>query len=335
MNNDIIQKYRSSYLAAGQDLFIHTLAIGTAYYLLWYFRNSILSVLTVPLLSLLFTRTFTVFHDCGHNSYTPSKRINYILGSLLGWVVVTPYSWNFVHATHHVASGRKNNEYDFAHMDVITTFKQYEQMSVNRRMFVKYLMSPYVLFPFLSNFIFMVYNRIYILSFFMIKCMRTPSLSYLIMDQIINNLGVVLVMSTYYYCDILPHAFLASALAGSIGTLLFFNQHTYNTPYIVDNNEWTMSESGLKGSSFIQIPWYLKYFTGGIEYHHIHHYTTTVPGYNLRSLHEEVIKTSNTFNTVTKLSISDCYKNLWLSVYDEEANRFITFAEADERMKSD
>ena len=165
--------------------------------------------------------------------------------------------------------------------------------------------------------------------------MRTPSLSYLIMDQIINNLGVVLVMSTYYYCDILPHAFLASALAGSIGTLLFFNQHTYNTPYIVDNNEWTMSESGLKGSSLIQIPWYLKYFTGGIEYHHIHHYTTTVPGYNLRSLHEEVIKTSNTFNTVTKLSISDCYKNLWLSVYDEEANRFITFAEADERMKSD
>jgi len=155
------------------------------------------------------------------------------------------------------------------------------------------------------------------------------------MDQIINNLGVVLVMTTYYYCDILPLAFLASAIAGSIGTLLFFNQHTYNTPYIVDNNEWTMSESGLKGSSFIQIPWYLKYFTGGIEYHHIHHYTTTVPGYNLRSLHEEVIKTSNTFDTVTKLSISDCYKNLWLSVYDEEANRFITFDEADERMKSD
>ena len=334
MDNAVVQKYKSSYTAAGKDLLIHTLVTGSSYYLLWYLRNSILSILTVPLLSLLLVKTFIIFHDCGHNSYTPSKTVNTILGSLLGSVVVTPYSWNFVHATHHVSSGRMNNEYGFAHMDVLATFNQYKHMSIAKKRLIQCIFSPYVLFPFVSNVLFMIYNRIYILNFLLVNCMNTPSLSYLLFDQLLHNLGIGLIMFAYYYCEILPHCLIATAISGTLGTLLFFNQHTYNTPYIVENEAWTMRESGLKGSSFIQIPWYLKYFTGGIEYHHIHHYNSKIPGYNLQALHEEVVQTSDVFDQVVKLSMRDCYKNMWLSVYDEDAKRYITFAEADTRLES-
>ena len=109
--------------------------------------------------------------------------------------------------------------------------------------------------------------------------------------------------------------------------VLFHNQHTYNPPYMVSNKEWSYKDSGLVGSSFIQIPRFLKYFTMGIEYHHIHHMNAKIPGYNLQKYHEEVVSKSNMFVDVVKLSMTDCYNNLWLVLYDEEKKRYITFAE--------
>jgi omega-6 fatty acid desaturase (delta-12 desaturase) len=175
-------------------------------------------------------------------------------------------------------------------------------------------------------------NRFHVLYFFIHKYVNIPSIPQLLAEQLFNNIGVAATLYMYYQLGILPHFLVSNFVMFSIGTILFFNQHTYNPPYITDSDSWSMRDSGLKGSSFIQIPWYLKYFTGGIEYHHIHHYNSKIPNYNLRTLHDEVVSTSNAFDTIVTLSMEDCYKNLWLSVYDEAANRFITFAEADERI---
>ena len=46
--------------------------------------------------------------------------------------------------------------------------------------------------------------------------------------------------------------------------------------------EWKQKDSGIHGSSFIQIPFFFKYFFMGIEYHHIHHMNSKIPGYNLQ-----------------------------------------------------
>ena len=90
-----------------------------------------------------------------------------------------------------------------------------------------------------------------------------------------------------------------------------------------------MKNSGLLGSSFIQVPKYLKYFTCGIEYHHIHHINAKIPGYNLQKYHEEVISKSNLFDNVVKLSMNDCYNNLQLRLYDEKNNKYIRLDEVE------
>jgi omega-6 fatty acid desaturase (delta-12 desaturase) len=79
----------------------------------------------------------------------------------------------------------------------------------------------------------------------------------------------------------------------------------------------------------------VKYFPMGIEYHHIHHMNAKIPGYNLQKYHEEVVSKSNMFDNVVKLSMTDCYNNLWLVLYDDEKKRYITFAEADEEIRKD
>ena len=54
-----------------------------------------------------------------------------------------------------------------------------------------------------------------------------------------------------------------------------------------------------------------------------------IPGYNLQNYHEEVVSKSTLFDNVMKLSMTDCYNNLWLALYDEDKQKYITFAEAD------
>jgi omega-6 fatty acid desaturase (delta-12 desaturase) len=102
---------------------------------------------------------------------------------------------------------------------------------------------------------------------------------------------------------------------------------------MVSNEEWTQRNSGLHGSSLIMIPDCLKYFFFGIEYHHIHHINAKIPGYNLQKYHDEVVQNSDMFDGIVKLSIGDCYNNLWLAMYDEDDKRFLTIEEADKKME--
>ncbi len=53
--------------------------------------------------------------------------------------------------------------------------------------------------------------------------------------------------------------------AALIGFLLFHIQHTFEDTFREYDEKWDFFEAGMKGSSFLQIPWYLKYFSNGIE----------------------------------------------------------------------
>ena len=333
---ELFMKYKSSYTSAFIDFSFHAFIMCFSFYSLWYFRNSWLSVFTVPLLGLLNVKTFIIFHDCGHNSYTPNRTLNYVIGTIICPLVYFPYSWNYRHHTHHLTNGNYQNKYQFNYNELIFhTFKQYKIMNPMKRSMYKILFSPYVLFTVLTYIKFMMIERVYVVKFFIKQFAYKPSYLHLILDQMINNVGVgFMIYLQIKYC-VLYHSLFAFFLGSTCGALLFFNQHTFNPPYVVNNETWNMKGSGLEGSSFIQIPYWLTYFTGSIEYHHIHHMNAKIPGYNLQKYHEEVVSKSNMFENVVKLSMTDCYNNLWLVLYDEEKKKYITFAEADEEIRKD
>jgi omega-6 fatty acid desaturase (delta-12 desaturase) len=120
-----------------------------------------------------------------------------------------------------------------------------------------------------------------------------------------------------------------------IAFTFFHNQHTFNPSYVKNCEEWKQKDSGIHGSSFIQVPFFLKYFFMGIEYHHIHHMNSKIPGYNLQKYHEEVVAKSDMFDNVCIVSMSDFYNNLWLTMYDEEQEKYIRFDELDSQKKKD
>ena len=158
---------------------------------------------------------------------------------------------------------------------------------------------------------------------------------FIIVEQIINNTGMCGLYYIFNTYNILYHVLCLNIVTTSCGVMLFHLQHGYNPSYIVNNETYNQKDSGLIGSSFIQIPKYLKYFTGGIEYHHIHHMNSKIPNYNLEAYHNEVVSKSNMFDNIIKLYMTDCYNNLWLTLYDEDKKKYITFAEADEEIRKE
>jgi omega-6 fatty acid desaturase (delta-12 desaturase) len=199
--------------------------------------------------------------------------------------------------------------------DKFNTFKKYTYSIIHH---------PLILFIVIPNIYFYILQRV----FYVYKKIQYPlkikeSYTIILINHIINNLGILIYYRILSQFDLIYSCFLLNFVPSSIGFYLFFNQHTFNIPYVVNNETWNMKDSGLKGSSFIQIPKYFKYFTGGIEYHHIHHINSKIPGYNLKKYHDEVISKSNIFDNIVKLTINDSYNNLWLILYDDEKKIYI------------
>lgn len=73
--------------------------------------------------------------------------------------------------------------------------------------------------------------------------------------------------------------YMSTHMAEAFGTVLFHLQHSVNAPYREHQGKWDFSKAALEGSTFLEIPFPLRIFTNGIEYHHIHHLNTNVASY--------------------------------------------------------
>jgi omega-6 fatty acid desaturase (delta-12 desaturase) len=334
---ELFIKYKSSYTSAFIDLFVHTFLIFSSLYLLWYFKNSWLSFLTVPLFGMLNIKTFMIFHDCGHNSYTPNKNLNYIIGLLLSCFISHPFFWNYNHNTHHNVNGNIENKYNYYFNETtFYTLKHYKSWSNISRCLFKFVKTPLFFFTIPIYLKILITHQLRIIPFIMYKTYdcKIPRI-YLIVEQLVSTCGLLL---TLYICnlyDILLLFIMSCFIGFTITVIIVHNEHTYNPSYVVGNNDWNYKDSGLRGSSFILIPSLLKYFFHGIEYHHIHHMNAKIPGYNLQKYHEEVVSKSNLFDNVVNLSMTDCYNNLWLCLYNEDKKKYITFEEADKEISND
>ena len=328
---DLFSKYKSSYTTALFDFSTHSILFSSSFYLLWLFRNSWASVFTVPLLGLMNIKTFMIFHDCGHNSYSPSNHLNYAIGLLLSGFVSHSFFWNYNHNTHHKINGNIENEQQYPFNEVIFHTKtQYDAFSSLQKRMYKIIKHPLFFFTIPIYFNIFIINNIRIIPFLLYHRYDCEiETKYLVLEQCISTGAFLFLLYICSVYGIFFHFISAFCIGASTTIMIVHNEHTYNPSYVVGNKEWSHKDSGLKGSSHILIPNALKYFFHGIEYHHIHHMNAKIPGYHLRNYHEEVIAKSDVVDSVVKLSMSDCYQNLWLVLYDEEKKKYITFKETE------
>jgi len=322
----LYKKYKPTYKDGLFDFIRHMVYLCTSFYWMYVLKNSVYCVIPVLVTGLLQVKTFIIFHDCGHMSYTPNKTLNYVIGIISGILIATPFSWKLGHAVHHVTNGNRENKYEHhANETVFHTVQQYKNMSYPRRKIYAFVRHPLIFFTIIPFVKFTIGYRFHALRFRKRKTLGKINPVFIIADQIINNVGFISLYYWTYIQGIFIHFTAVATLATSIGIMLFHCQHTFNPSYAGDNNSWNNKDSSVIGSSFIKIPWFLKYFTGHIEYHHAHHLNSKIPHYFLGDFHDDVVMYTDLFDNVPTMTLMDCLSNLKYTLYDDKLGKYVTF----------
>jgi acyl-lipid omega-6 desaturase (Delta-12 desaturase) len=262
-------------------------------------------------------RTFIVFHDCGHGSFFASKRANTWVGRFCALLMLTPYaSWRHSHAVHHATAGDldRRGEGDVPTM----TVAEFNAASPALRLGYRLFRNPLVLFTLGPIWAFMVGPRI-------VKRSMRPRMRN---SALLTNLAIVVVsvamsllIGWWQYLLILT---LMVLFAGGAGVWLFFVQHQFEDTYWESSEQWSYADAALRGSSYLKLPQPLKFFSGNIGLHHVHHLSARVPNYKLQAAHDAL----PVFQDVPVLTVWDALKAPRLKLWDEERGRIVTFREA-------
>lgn len=261
-------------------------------------------------------RIFIIQHDCGHNSFYKSKRLNNLVGSIFGVITLTPYYlWRRNHAIHHASSG----DLDARGIgDVYTmTVEEYHHQTKWNQFKYRFYRHPITLFVIGPVAIFFISHR------FPLKTKKTEKLerssvywTNLALAVIVIGFGLLIGFKEFFMITLPMYL-----IAFSVGVYLFYVQHQFEYTYWKRKPDWDYFKAGIQGASYFKLPKILQWFSGNIGFHHIHHLSPKIPNYLLEKAHEE----NPIFQRANTLTIISSLKSMTLKLWDEQRNKLISF----------
>jgi len=307
-----------------------------------------LTAALVPLTSLFLLRAFVLMHECGHGSLFRSGRLNRGFGFVLGVVTGMPqYVWSQHHQYHHATNG--NWARYGGPMDIMAAH-DYAAMSAPQQRRYRNARSLW-LAPF-AGFLYLIVNprfnwlkgSLQLLAHVArakIKQPRVPLRDHArgfktpywaspseYWHMFWNNavLLALWVGLVGLFGPVLFFAFYVASvsLAGGAGIVIFTVQHNFEHAYASGDAGWDYHRAALEGSSFLQLPPWLNWFTANIAYHHVHHLSARIPSYCLRGCHDEY---ATLFAKVTRVRLTQIPQSLRCILWDTLAQRIVSVAD--------
>jgi acyl-lipid omega-6 desaturase (Delta-12 desaturase) len=287
------------------------------YVFLWFlaYRAAAISLWLIPpiviLMTLFSARCFSLMHDCGHYSLFNSKKINRLVGFILGVINAIPqYPWSRGHAYHHKTNGDWER---YRGPSGLVSTEEFANLSPSAQRRYQWLRHPLMLFP--GGFFYLALKpRLALLlgscDFVghFVTCLRQNSgkrLSDVITsykakhwytaaefwDLLLNNICVVggwIALSHFLGAGFfLSVYFITLTLSAAIFIYIFFVQHNFEGSYAHKTEGWDYLLGAIEGSSYLKLPKILQWFSANIGYHNIHHLSERIPNYNLEACHHE------------------------------------------------
>ena len=280
-------------------------------------------VLAVPAAGLL-VRLFIMQHDCGHGSFFKSRFANDLLGRVLSVLTLTPYGlWKQAHAIHHATNGNLDRR-GRGDIDVLTV-REYEALSAVKKLAYRLYRNPFVMVLIGAPTTFILLHRIptglklrdrYLrssilyLNFALVTAFGLP----------MALIGVMPVLTAY-----LPVMIIASW----IGNWLFFVQHQFEETYWEQDGDWNFHVAALRGSSYFELPPVLRWFSGNIGLHHVHHLCSRIPNYRLQACLDVVPELRQMAKRITLRESLTCWR---LALWDEDRQKLVSFKDREKAL---
>lgn len=332
INKELLKSYSSPSVYRSLSEIVITLSLMVLAYvgLYSYLTQYPLAVflLSFPA-GLLLVRVFILQHDAGHGTLFSNTKYNNMVGLLCSLFTLTPYYfWRHAHAIHHRNSSnidqRGIGDIDFK------TITEYKSLGKWQKLKYFIMRHPIFLIGFSGIIYFLIQNRYFNYD----KSFRTLFNKRSVRSIYITNIVCLMLYSLlFYYLNlkffliVLLPIFWASS---SIGIYLFYVQHNFENVYFGPSEELT-SETVSQGSSFLNLPGILRWMTGNIGYHHIHHLCPRIPFYHLKKLHKKLYHSAQTPKKLIEYSFIDSLQLLKLKLYDEKNKKMISWKEYAEK----
>ncbi len=284
------------------------------------------ALLVSPLAGGVLVKLFTIQHDCGHGSYFKARKANDALGFLISMLTFTPYGfWRDAHNRHHAGSGDLDRR-GVGAVDTLTV-EEFKALSPLNRLFYRAYRNMIVMVIFGAPVYFFILQRLPLAG----AMPFAETYTGLKVRQIWKSVAALNVALVLVYGG-LGLAFGWGAVALAIlptvtfaawaGTWLFFVQHQYEDAYWARKPEWSYAEAAVFGSSHFHMPTpVLRWLTGNIGLHHIHHLASGIPNYRL----PECYRASADLKALPKMTIGDSLKCASLALWDEANRRMVSF----------
>ncbi|MSP81718.1 MAG: fatty acid desaturase [Alphaproteobacteria bacterium] len=276
-----------------------------------------------PLAAFMLVRIFIIQHDCGHGSYFRSRHANLALGVVCGILTLTPYAtWRRQHAGHHGVWNDLDRRQSGADIySTCLTIAEYAALSPWRRRWYRLTRHPLVANILLPPLVFIVLYR---LPFDAPASWRRERwgvhLTNLALGVLIVGLGL-----TIGFGKVVAVQLPVMVLASIIGVWLFSVQHRFAETTWARRERWDPTTAALRGASHLRLPPLLRWLTGSIGLHHIHHLNPRIPNYRLQDCPE-----SNPFlDDAPKLTLWSGLMAVRFTLWDEGRGRMVTFRDAE------
>lgn len=325
---------------------------------LWFFaiRAAAVSLWLLPpiigLMALFLGRCFSLMHDCGHYSLFRSKRVNRVVGFCLGAVNAIPqYPWSRGHAYHHKTNGDWNR---YRGPSALLSTAEFAELTPQQQRRYAWLRHPLVIFP--GGFFYLaikprlalIKGTYDFMGYLLTALLKHPEqgLRAIILahksrswytaaefqDLLLNNICVIggwLLLGQWLGFGFFFGIYFSSlTLAAAICICIFFVQHNFEGSYAHTTEGWSYLKGAIEGSSYLELPLVLKWFTADIGYHNIHHLSERIPNYNLEACHH---RNSHLLDSSTTLHLKDIPRCFRFILWNADARRLESISEFHQR----
>lgn len=268
--------------------------------------------------SLLLVRTFILYHDFMHGAILPGSKLARAVFNVYGAVNLTPpRSWRDSHNFHHANVGRIAVP-NVGAFPLMTT-EMWRGASRGERMSYRIIRHPLTILG--------AYLTIFLFSVTLLPLLRRPSrywdsaLALLAHAALIAGLWLAGGFAAVFFALLLP-----MTIAAALGGYLFYAQHSFPGMRILPDAEWSVYRASLVSSSYLKLGSVLRWFTGNIGFHHVHHLNSLIPFYRLPEAMAAIPELQHpSVTTLRPREILACFRaNLW----DVASGRMIDYRDA-------
>jgi len=265
-------------------------------------------------------RIFIIQHDCGHQSFTASRRANNLIGSTCSFLTFIPYRyWAKNHNYHHGHNGILSDHRDIGDINTLTV-NEYSALSRFQKFKYRLFRSAPVLFI-IGPLVYIFFNNRFPLV--RMKGWELANRALLWNDFFLIVFHGALIYFLGWEAFTLVHFPIITAF-GVIAIWFFYVQHQHEYTYKAWKSKWDYLTASIQGSSYYKLPRFFHWLSGNIGYHHIHHLNSLVPNYELaRCHHENPIFEQVAVSLTFRQSLQCIFNKLW----DEDKGKMIGWRE--------